>query len=511
MKNSILGTGAGLLTALCLSCGSPSGDADYSLIPVAQSGRYGYVNSKGEYVINPQFDEATMFREGIARVKKDGKYGYIRKDGNYLCLPTYVDATIFREGIAWVVEEKGAPTAIDTEGKRLFTLQEAYSVSCYSEGLARFGQRNCENGKILSGYLDKRGNVVIPPVYTSAGAFGQGLAAVSKDWSPHGYINPKGEVKINYQFVSAGRFDKQGRAIVGQEDKEMRYGVIDKQGKFVIRPQFALLHGGGDRYRIKLERGSDYGYCDAKGKLVINPQFEDASPFGDSDLAPVQVGEMYGYIDKKGAIKISPQFEGAASFFSDCAPVFSGDKIGLINRKGEYVANPQFNGLAYDYFLPGEEIVESSFCLATSQYIHTEGVAGKIRAFLADGKLDGMAFPPSVEEVQRRYKVDDKKVPVYDDWEQSLGYWDNNLTAQLALNGFFYKEESDGWWGTKRVLDKQAKADRVQLHILLHATASGRSAEVADGLSAALKDGYGDYRFNIRSKTNNEVIIEITK
>ena len=64
---------------------------------------------------------------------------------------------------------------------------------------------------------------------------------------------------------------------------------------------------------------------------------------------------------------------------------------------------------------------------------------------------------------------------------------------------------------SEKFQNAQAKADRVQLHILLHATASGRSAEVADGLSAALKDGYGDYRFNIRSKTNNEVIIEITK
>ena len=113
-----------LLALFCVSCGtSSSGDIDYNLIPVQQGGRFGYINPKGEYVINPQFDDATMFREGIARVKKDGKYGYyIRKDGSYLCLPTYISATPFQEGIAWVVKEKGSPTAIDVDGKEYIAL-----------------------------------------------------------------------------------------------------------------------------------------------------------------------------------------------------------------------------------------------------------------------------------------------------------------------------------------------------------------------------------------------------
>lgn len=509
MKRLIAGAGMALLLA---SCGSPSGEVDYNLLPVKSGGRYGYVNPEGKYVINPQFDDATMFREGIARVKKDGKYGYIGQDGNYICLPIYHDATVFQEGIAWVTKEKGAPTAIDTQGKELFTVKEAYNVSCYSEGLADFSLRTGDKGLILHGYLDKKGNVVIPPTYTQAGDFGQGLAAVSVDWSPFGYIDKKGETKINFQFGRAERFDEHGRAIVKAEGPEGLCGVINRKGEYVINPLFASLTADGDRYLLQLERNGDYGYCDADGTLTINPQFEEALPFCGSQLAAVNIGDLYGYINEKGEIAITPQFQGAAPFFGGRAPVYSSSKIGFIDEEGKFTVNPQFQELSGDYFLNEENIVGTPFTHVTSQYIDTDRLAEQLRALLADGKLDGMSFPPSVSEVLKRYKIEEKSVPVYDDWKQSLGYWGNCLTAKLALNGYFYKEVSDGWWGTKRLLDKEAKADRVQLHISLFDVATGRSADVRDGLQKALNGSeYGAFHFDIRCEGGSEVIIDITK
>ena len=61
--------------------------------------------------------------------------------------------------MAWVVKEKGAPTTIDTDGKEIFTAKDVYSVSCYSEGLARFSQRTDDDGRIKYGYMNNAGNV----------------------------------------------------------------------------------------------------------------------------------------------------------------------------------------------------------------------------------------------------------------------------------------------------------------------------------------------------------------
>lgn len=53
----------------------------------------------------------------MALVSSGGLYGYIDTKGNYIINPVYSDATTFTEDIAWVVEKEGAPTAINKKGR----------------------------------------------------------------------------------------------------------------------------------------------------------------------------------------------------------------------------------------------------------------------------------------------------------------------------------------------------------------------------------------------------------
>ena len=65
---------------------------DTSLIPVYDGKKWGYIDKKGQYVINPQFSDADWFSDGLARVEnKDGKYGFIDKKGTYKIPAKYVD------------------------------------------------------------------------------------------------------------------------------------------------------------------------------------------------------------------------------------------------------------------------------------------------------------------------------------------------------------------------------------------------------------------------------------
>ena len=58
------------------------------LAPVRQSGHWGFVGPNGKMVINPQFDEAAAFAGGLARVKAGGQTGYIDANGKYVWNPT---------------------------------------------------------------------------------------------------------------------------------------------------------------------------------------------------------------------------------------------------------------------------------------------------------------------------------------------------------------------------------------------------------------------------------------
>ena len=53
------------------------------LLPIidADTGKTGYINDRGLWVISPQYDDASPFRDGLALVEKDGKLMYIDHSG----------------------------------------------------------------------------------------------------------------------------------------------------------------------------------------------------------------------------------------------------------------------------------------------------------------------------------------------------------------------------------------------------------------------------------------------
>ena len=51
------------------------------LAAVQEGRKEGYINKKGKWVIEPQFNEAGDFSEGLASVKKGKKYIFIDKSG----------------------------------------------------------------------------------------------------------------------------------------------------------------------------------------------------------------------------------------------------------------------------------------------------------------------------------------------------------------------------------------------------------------------------------------------
>ncbi|MDR3095074.1 MAG: WG repeat-containing protein [Bacteroidales bacterium] len=399
---------AGLfLTATVLtSCGSGDGISEQKLLPVRNGKEYQYINRKGEIVINPQFAQASIFREGLALVQLSGnepKWGFIDEDGKYVINAQYKSATIFREGLAWVVKPNEAPTAIDTKGEVKFTLQEAEFVCIFREGLAAF----CivgEEGNHKWGFVNKRGEIIINPQFSQVANFGDGLCAVRNDDRKWGYIDKEGKIIINYQFDHAQSFEK-GKAIVKLGDKA---GVIDKTGKYILNPQFDELRIDGNWFQV--EQNGKYGWCDKDGKLIINPQFDNAYLFNENKLAAVKSGENYGYIDKKGKYVINPQFDHAYSFNSNLALVENAGKTGLIDRKGKYVVNPQFDDFSWDlifYINSGSSFHGHGY--VTTDYFNINAVVSAINFDAPEGFTAISTFG----DIKKKYDLEDSKFNKY--------------------------------------------------------------------------------------------------
>lgn len=72
----------------------------------------------------------------------------------------------------------------------------------FNYGLMKYKVPN----KDLFGFIDKKGEFVIPPIYTFAYAFSDGLAAVRGKDEKYGYINTQGEKLIPLQYKEATPF-----------------------------------------------------------------------------------------------------------------------------------------------------------------------------------------------------------------------------------------------------------------------------------------------------------------
>ena len=87
------------LPLLLASCGT----SGKSLHPVVAGGRYGFIDGSGKIVIQPQFEQASGFSEGLAAVQMGGKWGYIDPRGRLAISPQFDLADPFSDnGLAVV-------------------------------------------------------------------------------------------------------------------------------------------------------------------------------------------------------------------------------------------------------------------------------------------------------------------------------------------------------------------------------------------------------------------------
>lgn len=249
--------------------------------------RYGYIDKTGKPVIKPQFEDTGNFSSGLAPVKIDNKWGYINKQGKIMIFPQFDSASEFAQGLAVVGKETKDPD---------YPYQQKY------------------------GYINQKGELVLPFKFSLAYNFSEDLAAAESESSKNkGYINRQGKFIINrpdFDTFVSGNFSS-GLAVVELNEGACSaanycdYSYIDKTGDVVIKsPEndvdftgaqsfseglAAVATSGGGRDAGGWYPATNWGYLDRNGKFVISPQFDDAGSFAEG-LAPVKIEGKYGYI-----------------------------------------------------------------------------------------------------------------------------------------------------------------------------------------------------------------------
>jgi WG containing repeat len=146
-------------------------------------------------VILLKYDRVWDFQSnGLAQVMKGNRRFFIDRRGQQV--PDATGKSIFSEGLAVRYDPSGKRTNQIINAKRqiIFTLPSGLEFHPekprFTSGLILV--RNIEMDRY--GYVDRQGKIVIPPKFSFALPFDQGLAEVSTDDDHAAYINTKGNI-----------------------------------------------------------------------------------------------------------------------------------------------------------------------------------------------------------------------------------------------------------------------------------------------------------------------------
>ena len=256
------------LSAAALSC-DQSIPPDVKLAPVAddvgppwdKTTLYGYADPTLRFWIYPRFEKAEMFVGDRARVQENGKWGIIDRNGDYVIEPAYDhlhlndDKTVlYAKGALWGLKDADGNVLIEPRFAGPFAVQDGVitPASVYQHGIVQWG------------YIDRKGEFVIPPQFAYAWPF-VGDYAVACELSgnlagriantgivrvpglPTGVINKKAQwvVTPNYHEVIVQKIGSSEQSGFGAWQSKYQYiQILDADHFALMNPPNMILNGG---------------------------------------------------------------------------------------------------------------------------------------------------------------------------------------------------------------------------------------------------------------------------
>jgi|GEM_PF-1513112 len=216
--------------------------------------KWGYIDEKGNIVIQPQFAQARPFSDGMAAVANEQfnpTWGFINTKGYMVLKPAYRGrVSDFNSGYCcWRDEDHGVDRFIDKTGNAVKSYPSATPFEngyafVYKQGwdednyLTVVDQRFREVGQTLKFYIDKNDRTPNGILWGEAG-----VASIGNGGDPY-VVTPDGKIPIRLWNLdynrrghgSIGEFTADYMALVESYDKydNPQYGFIDPLAQYVL-------------------------------------------------------------------------------------------------------------------------------------------------------------------------------------------------------------------------------------------------------------------------------------
>lgn len=314
---------------------------------------WGYIEENGDFVIEPKFELTEEFDENdLGKIYLEGKIGLIDKEGEVVLPPVYDAIGDIEEGVFSAV--KGESYYImDIKGNEHFNSKEYTSFGISSENFIVAAKED-EHNNVKMGYINKNGKVLIEPEYSAAWRFNNGRGLVKTKNNQNLIIDKNGKVikKLKYEEVSP---DEKNKTFLFTDDRNL-FGYLDENGDILIEPSFINAFHFKDGMAIvktydSSSQSDRWGVIDKEGNFRLRPDFSYISYLGkglfEASKDEIENSKIYGkkaIIDKDGRqltdfeyynIELNEMKVKGESHIS----VSDGNKTFLLDMKGKKVSN----------------------------------------------------------------------------------------------------------------------------------------------------------------------------
>jgi hypothetical protein len=159
----------------------------------AKDKKYGFVSADGKIAIPAQFEAVGYFNEGLAWAKTDDQIGYIDTKGKWVIKPQFSQARPFDKESGLARVKLGDKWCYTNKTGAITYMDDTKVWGDFSEGLCD-GEKNDKKG-----FYDKTGKWVIEPQFEGTRDFKNGYAAAKKG-DKWGVIDKTGKWVIEPKF-----------------------------------------------------------------------------------------------------------------------------------------------------------------------------------------------------------------------------------------------------------------------------------------------------------------------
>lgn len=263
-------------------------------------------------------------------VYSNGKWGVINSEGETIIEPQY-DEMI-------VIPDNSKPIFICT-----------YNVN-YDTGEYNTKVINNKNDTIITGYdnvnfidyLDEKGNIV----------YLDKILKVEKN-KKYGLVDLSGKEILPIEYDEITLLEENSLLL----EKDELFGICDYEGNIIIKPEYIEIQGIANDYRngyITVDKGNLYGIIDFNKSIIFDNKYLDIKSVYSSSKYAVKIDKKYQIVDRQGKIISKLEFDDVKDIDGEQIIYKEKNKYGISNINGEKIIPAEYEDIMFinnNYFI----------------------------------------------------------------------------------------------------------------------------------------------------------------